>query len=253
MEVVVLGSGTSQGIPLIGCQCAACQSTDPRDKRLRTSIYVQSDSVKIQVDVGPDFRQQYLANKLSRIDHVLFTHEHNDHVIGIDDLRAVNFIQRKKLPLYAEKRVLGEIQKRFHYAFGENRYPGVPEVELKELHTEAFQLEDIRVTPIRIIHGKLPILGFRFNDFAYITDCSSIPDEEMYKLEGLKVLIINALREQPHYSHLTLDQSIGYINRINPAKAYLTHISHAMGPTSVWEQKLPSNVFPLEDNMRIKL
>ncbi len=253
MEILALGSGTSQGIPLIGCSCPACTSVDPRDKRLRSSIYVRTDKVAIQVDVGPDFRMQYLNNGLNHLDHVLFTHEHNDHVIGLDELRALNFIQGKALPLYAEDRVLGEIKKRFHYAFAENKYPGVPQLELHKLPTESFQLEDVEVTPIRIIHGKLPIYGFRFNDFAYITDASEIKDQEVAKLQGLEVLIINALRETSHYSHFSLSEAIEQIERIGPKKAYITHISHMMGPVSHWEHKLPSGVLPLEDNLRIIL
>ncbi len=253
MEIVILGSGTSQGIPIIGCSCEACLSKDPRDKRLRTSIFIQTDRVKIQVDVGPDFRQQYLENDLTKIDHVLLTHEHNDHVIGIDDLRAVNFMQRKQLPLYGEPRVLREIEKRFQYAFGDNKYPGVPNIKLRPIDENPFQFEDIAVTPIRVMHGELPILGFRFNDMAYITDASQIDESEIEKIKNVEVLIINALRHNEHYSHFNLEQSLDYINRISPQKAYLTHISHAMGPTKTWEQILPSNVFPLQDKLRIKL
>ena len=253
MEIVILGSGTSQGIPIIGCTCEACVSNDPRDKRLRSSVFVRTEKVKIQVDVGPDFRAQYLENELSSIDYVLFTHEHNDHVIGIDDLRAVNFIQKKQLPLLAEERVLGEIKKRFDYAFAAEKYPGVPDISLHEISTEAFRLGDIDVTPIRVIHGKLPILGFKFNDFAYITDASMLEQSEIDKMYGVKVLIINALRETKHYSHFTLQEALDCIEKINPEKAYLTHISHMMGPTRAWEQKLPSRVLPLQDKMRIIL
>lgn len=254
MEVIALGTGTSQGIPLIGCQCETCTSTDPRDKRYRSSIYVSTDRVKIQVDIGPDFRSQYLENNLSTIDHVLFTHEHNDHVIGIDDLRAVNFIQRKSLPLYGEARVLNEIKKRFHYAFQDHPYPGVPDIHLHPITAdETIIWEDIELTPIRIMHGELAILAYRFNDMAYITDASYIDEDAINKLQGLEVLIINALRKTPHYSHLNLEQALSYIERIKPRKAYITHVSHAMGPTHIWEQLLPPDVYPLEDKMRIKL
>lgn len=254
MEIIALGTGTSQGIPLIGCNCNTCSSSDPRDKRLRSSIHVRSEKVNIQVDVGPDLRQQYLVNRLSQIDHVLFTHEHNDHVIGLDDLRAVNFLQRKTLPLYAEERVAGEIIKRFHYAFTENKYPGAPDVSMNIInHDSIFQWEDIKVQAIRITHGNLPILGFRFNDVAYITDASRIDDAEMHKLKDLDVLIINALREKPHHSHLTLEEALHYIERIGARQSYLTHISHAMGPTESWEHKLPESVYPLQDNFVLKV
>lgn len=253
MEIVALGSGTSQGIPVIGCTCPACSSTDPRDKRLRSSVHIRTDKVKIQVDVGPDFRMQYLENNLTDTDHVLFTHEHNDHVIGIDDLRALNFINKKSIPLYAEKRVMGEIKKRFHYAFSEIKYPGVPQVELVELNMDKFTIEDIEITPLRIMHGKLPILGFRFNDFAYITDGSHIPDSEIEKMHGLKVLIINALREEAHYSHFTLQGALEQIYRIETERAFLTHISHDFGPTAEWAKKLPAHVRPLQDRMVINV
>jgi len=252
VELIALGTGTSQGVPLIGCRCAACQSSDSRDKRLRSSVHVRTDRVAIQVDVGPDFRTQCLVNDISNIDYVLFTHEHNDHVIGIDDLRAVNFIQRKSLPLYAEPRVIGEIKKRFHYAFAEERYPGVPDIRLHEMPLESFQLEDIRVTPLRIQHGTLPILGFRFNNMAYITDASAISTETLGKLQDLDVLIINALRHEPHYSHFNLQGALEQIRKIKPRSAYLTHISHMMGPVREWAEDLPAHVYPLEDNLHIK-
>jgi len=253
LEIIVLGSGTSQGIPIIGCNCAACVSVDPRDKRLRSSIFVQTKKIKIQIDVGPDFRQQYLCNNISSLDYVLITHEHNDHVIGMDELRALNYTQRKSIPILAEERVLQEIKTRFHYAFSEVKYPGVPQIELLTIPRSRFVLEDIQITPLRITHGNLPILGFRLNNFAYVTDASHIDDSEIDKIKGIDILIINALRIEKHYSHFNLKEALKCIKKISPKKAYLTHISHAMGPTAKWEDQLPENVFPLEDKMRINL
>ena len=252
MKVIALGTGTSLGIPLIGCTCQACISTDPRDKRLRCSIYIELLNKKVLIDVSPDFRQQFLTNHLKTVDYVLFTHEHNDHVGGIDDLRAINFFMKKNIPLYGESRVLKSLKDRYHYAFG--NYPGAPKIFLNEIsHTLPFNLDDIQVIPIRVIHGKLPILGFRINDFAYITDASHIDEQELDKLKNIDTLIINALRHESHFSHFTLKESLSAIELIKPRQAFLTHISHNMGPTQDWSKALPPHVKPLNDNMVISI
>ena len=246
-----MGTGTSLGVPLIGCKCEACISTDLRDKRLRSSIYIETKLTKLLVDVGPDFRQQFLNNKLDTIDYVLFTHEHNDHVVGIDELRAINFMQKKSIPLYAESNVLESIKTRFHYAL--TNYPGVPQIELNKIDENPFILNELEIIPIRVIHGKLPILGFRINDFAYITDASQIDSVELGKLSGVKTLIINALRHSKHFSHYNLEEAVNVIESIKPKQAFLTHISHNMGATADWEIKLPSFIKPLNDNLVISI
>ena len=253
MKVTILGSGTSQGIPLIGCKCPTCTSSDQRDKRLRSSIFVETEQVKIQVDVGPDFRQQFLKNNIESLDHVLITHEHNDHIIGIDDLRAINFIQKKAIPIYAEAHVLESIKKRFHYAFSNNKYYGVPELTLHPINLDPLYFSDIKVIPIRVQHGKLDILGFRFNDFAYITDASHITNEEIEKIKNVDILVVNALRREKHYSHFNLKEACTFIEKVSPRQAYLTHLSHAMGPVSSIERELPKNVKVLNDNLVINI
>ncbi len=253
MKVIALGTGTSQGIPIIGCQCKVCQSTDPRDHRLRSSVYVESSETKILIDIGPDFRQQFLANKLTTIDMILITHEHNDHIIGLDDIRAINFTQNKSIPIYAHKRVLTQIRERFAYIFNQKPYPGIPKVELHEISDSPFQFNDITITPINIEHGSIPIYGFRLDDFTYITDANRIPEAEYTKIKNSKVLIINALRREEHYSHFNLDEALIEVKKINPDSAYLTHLSHRMGLTSEWSQQLPKRVRPLNDKMEIEI
>lgn len=251
MKIIALGTGTSLGVPLLGCRCDACTSTDTRDKRLRSSVYIIVNGLKILVDVGPDLRQQFLKNDLNQVDCVLFTHEHNDHVAGIDDLRAINFIQKKEIPLYGEQRVLDSLKSRYHYAF--TNYPGAPQISLNPITTEAFEIDSVKITPIRIQHGNLPILGFRINDFAYITDASHISESEIAKLQHLDTLIINALRFETHFSHFNLKSALETIQSINPRRAFLTHISHNMGQTSKWEPLLPDQIKPLNDNLVISI
>lgn len=253
MKVIALGSGTSQGVPIIGCECPVCNSEDPRDHRLRSSVAVEVDGVDILIDIGPDFRQQFLRSRLNTVDLILITHEHNDHIIGLDDIRAINFTQKKSIPLFAEKRVADEIRHRFEYAFSDTPYPGVPRIDIQIIDEDRFETQGISIQPIRLIHGKLPILGFRIRDFAYLTDANIIPEEELHKLENLDVLIINALRKESHYSHFTLDEAVRQINIINPKRAYITHISHTMGKYDEWANQLPAHIRPLEDMMEIKL
>jgi len=251
LKIIALGSGTSQGIPIIGCTCEVCTSADLRDQRLRSSVYIEINGVNILIDIGPDFRQQFLQNNLVSVDLVLITHEHNDHIIGLDDIRAINYTQQKSIPIYAENRVINELKRRFSYAFSDNPYPGVPRIEPVTIDTEPFSIKNIEIIPIRIQHGKLPILGFRIGNFAYITDASFIDEQEIEKLQNLDTLIINALRKEPHYSHFTLAECIQYIEKINPKQAFITHISHNMGVYADWVKDLPPHIRPLEDNMTI--
>lgn len=251
IKITVLGTGTSQGVPVVGCQCKVCLSDDLNDKRTRSSIFIEHPDVKILIDIGPDFRSQFIDNQLSTLDAILITHEHNDHVIGLDDVRAINFVQKKTVPLYAEKRVQESIKSRFAYAFQENKYPGLPRISLNEITEAPFELHGLKIQPIRVMHGRLPILAFRIDDFAYITDANLINDNAINQLKGVKTLIINALRIEKHYSHFTLEEALVEIKKINPEIAYITHVSHNMGLTKEWSQLLPKNVLPLQDKMTI--
>ncbi len=253
MKIIALGSGTSQGIPIVGCKCDVCQSTDNQDKRLRSSLYVETEKAKILIDIGPDFRTQFLNNNLDSIDIVLITHEHNDHVIGLDDIRSINFIQKKSIPIYAEERVSRQLKDRFSYAFIKSR-PGLPQVELNDLSPEdIFIYKDVTIQAIRVMHGRLPIYAYKLNSLSYITDASMIDETSIELLKGTKILIINALRIDPHPTHFNLEDALSMIKRINPEVAYITHISHAMGLTKEWSKLLPDNVYPLNDGMHIKI
>lgn len=253
MKVTFLGTGTSQGIPIIGSQHPVCLSTNPKDKRLRVSVLLEWDDFTILIDCGPDFRQQLLRTNCTRIDAVLFTHEHSDHTAGIDDLRPFYFRQGN-LPIYAHQRVLDALKKRFDYIFRtENKYPGVLTLDPHTIQNTPFFVHNKKVTPIEVLHHKLPVFGFRIGDFAYITDAKTVPESEIEKLKNLDVLVVNALREEPHLSHFNLDEALAFINRIDPKKAYLTHISHHMGFHDEVQKKLPKSVFLAYDQLEISL
>ena len=253
MKITFLGTGTSQGIPVIGSDHPVCLSQNPKDKRLRVSILVEWDNFTYVVDCGPDFRQQMLRAQVTKIDGVIFTHEHADHTAGLDDIRPFYFRQGD-IPFYAHKRVLGELEKRFNYIFTtENKYPGVPSIIQHEIKNEAFTLGNLQVLPINGYHHKLQVFGFRFNQFAYLTDMKTVAPEEIEKLKGVKVLVINALREKEHISHFNLSEALEFINKIQPEKAYLTHISHYLGFHDIVQQSLPKNVYLAYDNLQIEL
>ncbi|WP_106794335.1 MBL fold metallo-hydrolase [Aquimarina sp. Aq78] len=253
MEVTFLGTGTSQGIPIIGSTHPVCLSDDPRDKRLRVSILVSWDDYQYVVDCGPDFRQQMLSNQVSRIDGVVFTHEHADHTMGLDDIRPF-FFRQGDIPIYAHKRVLQALRTRFEYIFAsENKYPGAPSVIENELTNQPFQLGNLDVIPINTFHNRLQVFGFRFKDFAYLTDVKTVEEEERLKLKGAKVLVINALRIEPHHSHFNLEEALEFIEEIQPEKAYLTHISHMLGFHAEVERLLPKNVYIAYDNLKITI
>lgn len=250
MQITFLGTGTSTGIPQIGCTCPVCTSTDPKDNRLRTSAVVSVNGKNILIDCGPDFRQQVLRACIGRIDAVLITHIHYDHTGGIDDLRP--FGGKHTLPIYLEAPVAEGIRTRLPYCFGDHLYPGVPNIRLQEIGIEPFSIEDIEVTPIRVMHYKLPILGYRIGGLVYITDALTIPDEEYAKMKQVDVLVINALRKQPHLSHQTLDEALRVIERVQPREAYLVHMSHHMGLTAEVEKELPPHVHFAYDGLVVE-
>lgn len=254
IKVWFLGTGTSQGIPVIGCNDPVCLSEDPRDKRLRVSILIQWDDYSYVIDCGPDFRQQMLTSKSHKLDGILFTHEHADHTAGLDDIRPF-FFRQGDIPIYAHKRVLTELEKRFDYIFEqENKYPGAPSVKEHEVkNNENFTLGNKTVIPVNIMHGNLQVFGYRIDDFAYLTDVKAVEAEEREKLKGLKVMVVSALREAEHPTHFNLDEALAFIEELKPEKAYLTHISHLMGFHAEVQNKLPENVFLAYDNLQITL
>ena len=254
MKVYFLGTGTSQGIPVIGSNHSVCLSDNPKDKRLRVSVWIHTEDSSIVIDCGPDFRQQMLACKCKKIDAILFTHEHADHTAGIDDIRPFNFKQGR-LPIYAHARVLENLKKRFDYVFEtENRYPGAPSVDAKEVvNNIPFKIGNRKVIPINASHGNLQVFGYRIDNFAYLTDVKTIESEEIEKIKGVEVLVINALREEPHHSHFSLQDALDFVTLVQPKKTYFTHISHLLGFHDLVEKKLPPNVFLAYDNLEISI
>lgn len=252
MKVTFLGTGTSTGVPQIGCKCSVCNSTDFRDKRLRASIYIEVDENAFLIDCTPDFRQQFLSLPFRKIDAVLLTHEHYDHLGGIDDLRPFSVFG--SVQLYMEERVEQKLMQRMPYCFGANKYRGVPDISINRISdTEPFKINETEIIPIRLYHHKLPILGFRIKNMAYLTDVKILPEEEFEKLQNLDVLIIDALRKTEHISHMNLSQSIEIANKINPRLTYFTHISHEMGLYSEIEKELPSSMFFAYDRLVLKI
>jgi phosphoribosyl 1,2-cyclic phosphate phosphodiesterase len=249
LKITFLGTGTSQGVPVIGCSCEGCRSEDEHDKRLRSSILIEDAGLTVVVDTGPDFRQQMLHAGVHRLNAVLFTHEHRDHIAGLDDIRAFNFIQKSSMDVYAEPRVIRALKAMFPYIFAEKKYPGVPQVELHALTLEAFSIGPLTFHPIRLMHHRLPVLGFRVGDFAYLTDANYISKEEKGKLRGLKYLVVNALRREPHLSHYNVAQAVALIQELEPGRAFLTHLSHQIGPSSSLEKELPAHIKPAYDGL----
>jgi phosphoribosyl 1,2-cyclic phosphate phosphodiesterase len=254
LKIYFLGTGTSQGIPVIGSHHSVCQSLNSKDKRLRVSVWISWDTHSFVIDCGPDFRQQMLTSKCQKVEAIVFTHEHSDHTAGLDDIRPFNFKQGE-MPIYAHQRVLQNLKKRFEYIFEtENRYPGAPSVLAIEVkNNENFQIGDKTVVPIDALHGSLQVYGYRIDDFAYLTDVKTIATEEIEKLRGLKVLVVNALREESHETHFNLQEALDFIALLQPEKAYLTHISHIMGMHDDVQSRLPANVFLAYDNLEINI
>lgn len=251
MKITFLGTGTSQGIPIIGSDHPVCLSRDPKDKRLRVSVLVEWDEFTYVVDCGPDFRYQMLRENVKKIDGIVFTHEHSDHVLGLDDIRPFYFRQGD-IPIYAHKRVLKAIKTRFDYFFiTKNRYPGAPEVITKRIKNKPFKLKNLEVIPVKGKHHELQVFGFRFKDFAYLTDMKTVSENEIEKIKNVKVLVVNALRIKPHQSHFNLEEALDFIDKVNPEKAYLTHISHLLGFHEEVEKSLPDNVFLAYDGLKL--
>ncbi|MBN1199168.1 MAG: MBL fold metallo-hydrolase [Bacteroidales bacterium] len=255
MNITFLGTGTSQGVPVIACQCDVCKSTDPRDQRLRSSIMIVWENKRIVIDCGPDFRQQMLRENVRSIDAILVTHSHKDHLGGLDDVRAFNYILKKPVPVFATDEVQEEIRLEYRYAFEGNRYPGVPEIELHSFTNKPFHIEDTEIIPIKAVHYQDDqfVFGFRIGDLTYLTDVYRISDEEKEKIKGSRIVIVNALRKRKHYSHMNLDEAVTLLGELNPQKGFLTHISHQMGRHSDVEKELPENIFLAWDRMSVEL
>ncbi len=254
MKITVLGSGTSQGVPVIACDCHVCKSTDVKDARLRSSILISAEEENFVVDAGPDFRQQMLRANVKTLKGVLFTHEHKDHLGGLDDIRAFNYRENRKMEIFSTQRVYEAIQKEYHYIFSEVRYPGIPEISWNEIQLEPFKLPNgPMVVPIQVMHHKMPVLGFRIADFAYITDAKTISEKELEKVKGTKILIVNALHRSSHISHFNLEEALEFINKVKPQQAYLTHISHLFGLHEEIEHDLPEGVSLAYDGLTIEI
>jgi phosphoribosyl 1,2-cyclic phosphate phosphodiesterase len=254
LQITFTGTGTSQGIPVIACPCDVCHSDNPLDKRLRSSIHIQTENASIVIDTGPDFRQQMLRENIKHLDAVVFTHEHKDHTAGLDDVRAFNFVQKKAMKVYATKQVQEALKREFAYAFADTKYPGVPEIALEEINADTpFTINGVTLIPILVYHYKLPVLGFRIGDFTYITDANFIPEEEKEKIKGSKIIVINALRRQTHISHFTLEEAIALMDELKPEKAYFTHISHQLGKHEDVSRELPAYIQLAYDGLKLEI
>ena len=242
LKITFLGTGTSQGVPVIACECKVCTSGDARDRRLRTALLIENDDFRIAIDAGPDFRQQMLQFGVKRLDAILLTHEHKDHIGGIDDVRAFNFRTRKAVEIYCDERVKDTIIREYPYVFAEDKYPGAPSMNLNTINGEPFRIGSMDIIPVEVSHFWLPVYGFRIGELAYITDAKSVSNDSMKKLEGVRYLILNALRREEHISHLNLDEALEIIEKIAPEQAFLTHVGHQMGLYSEVEEILPDGV-----------
>ncbi|MGZ3778293.1 MAG: MBL fold metallo-hydrolase [Mucilaginibacter sp.] len=253
MTITFLGTGTSQGVPVIACNCEVCTSPDPRDKRLRSSIMIEDDGKLIVIDSGPDFRYQMLRAKVKHLDAIVFTHEHKDHIAGMDDIRAFNYRQEAAIDIYATTRVQEALKREFAYVFAEMKYPGIPEVTLNTIDLKPFDIGNITFRPIEVMHYKLPVLGFRIGDFTYITDAKTISETEKQKIKGSKILVINALQIEKHISHFTFVEAIAFAKEIGAEKTYFTHISHRLGRHQSILGLLPKNITLAYDGLVLEV
>lgn len=249
IKLEFLGTGTSQGVPVVACNCPVCLSSNEKDKRLRASVLIEVNGIKLAVDAGPDFRQQMLRVGLRRLDAILLTHEHTDHIFGLDDIRAFNWVQHHPMDIYAEARVQESIRRIFNYVFSKSQYPGIPQMNLHLIDHTPFFIDSVPVIPVRGYHHKLPVYGFRIGKLAYLTDMKTIEDNEKEKLAHLDVLIVNSLRIEKHVSHFNLEEALQLIHEVKPKKAFLTHISHMMGLHDDVQRYLPANVFLAYDGL----
>jgi len=253
MTVTFLGTGTSQGVPIIACHCPICTSADPRDQRLRSAVMLSLNDRNVVIDTGPDFRQQMLRAQVERLDGVVFTHEHKDHIAGLDDIRAFNYFQREKMKVYCTEAVELALRREFAYVFSDFRYPGIPEIELHRITNEPFEVAGMTLTPIEVMHMKMPVFGYRIGDFTYITDANYISEPEKEKIKGSKVLVLNALRREKHPSHYTLDEALALVEELQPEQTYFTHISHQLGLHEEVSKELPANVHLAYDGLTITI
>jgi len=253
MKVTFLGTGTSQGVPIIACDCEVCNSKDPRDCRLRSSVLIHYNDLQIIIDTGPDFRQQMLREKVTQLDAVVFTHEHKDHMAGFDDIRGFNWKDKKPMEVYGNQQVELALKRDFHYAFSEKKYPGVPSLNLHIIDNQTFEIQGTPIIPIEVMHYKLPVLGFRIGDFTYITDANFISEEEKEKIRGSKVLVLNALKKSKHISHFSLKEAMVLADELDVEKTYFTHISHHMGFHENVSEELPSHMELAYDELQIHI
>ncbi|HXB40575.1 MAG TPA: MBL fold metallo-hydrolase [Bacteroidia bacterium] len=252
VKLTFLGTGTSQGVPLIACTCEICQSKNTKDKRLRSSVLIEHADSSFVIDTGPDFRQQMLRADVKNVDAVIFTHEHNDHIIGLDDVRAYNFIHKKAIDIYATTRVQEAIHRLFPYIFSDTKYPGIPKLELHTIFDEPFKINQSTFIPINVLHYKMPVKAFRIENITYITDANFITEEEKEKIKGSEIIIVNALRKEEHISHFTFNQAVALMQELKPKKAYFTHISHQLGKYEDIKKQLPDWIEPAYDGLVIK-
>ncbi len=253
MQITFLGTGTSQGIPMIGCTCQVCTSSNKKDNRLRSSVWIRDEHTSVVIDTGPDFRYQMLRAKVERLDAVVYTHGHKDHVAGLDDIRAFNYHQEKAIDLYLDQWTEEVIRREFAYVFNGYRYPGIPELELHTVPDKPFQIGTLTFTPIKVMHYKLPVLGYRIGDFTYITDANFIADEELEKIKGSKYLVLNALRHETHISHFTLNEAIEIARKTGVEQAFFTHISHQLGLHQAVESTLSQGMHLAYDGLTLEL
>lgn len=253
LRITFLGTGTSGGVPMIACGCYVCTSTNEKDKRLRSSILVQSDATTLVIDTTPDFRTQMLRENVKKLDAVLFTHPHKDHIAGLDDIKAYNFFQHKPMEVYANELTQEALQREYYYIFTKEKYPGIPDVNLHTITDRPFTVGDIPVIPILVYHLNMPVLGFRFGDFTYITDANRIDDSEKEKIKGSKILVVNALRKKEHISHFNLREAINLVEELKIPRAYFTHISHQLGQHDEINKELPANIQLAWDGLKIDL
>ncbi len=254
MKITFTGTGTSQGVPVIGCNCHICTSTDKKDNRLRSSVLVETGSTRFVIDTGPDFRYQMLRSSVHELDAVLFTHSHKDHIAGLDDIRAYNFFQQKAMDVFASTETWQALRREYAYIFENSGYPGIPEINLHTIDAQnSFYIQDVKIEPIRVMHYKMEVLGFRINDFTYITDANYIAPEEMKKIEGSRILVLNALRQQPHISHYTLAEAIEVARIAGAETTYFTHISHQLGLHETVNEQLPEGMHLAYDCLTIEI